>query len=99
MQTLDLVKLTIGLRKSIEEDIPYHLVLNPDVYFDEGVLEELYDFMEKSDVRLVMPKALYPNGKIYFLCKLLATLFVLFGRRFVNFKPFKNYIENKKRKF
>lgn len=37
----------IALRKSIEEGIPYHLVLNPDVYFDEGVLEELYSFMEK----------------------------------------------------
>lgn len=85
----------IALRKSIGENVPYHLVLNPDVYFDEGVLEELYDFMEKSDVRLVMPKVLYPNGAIQYLCKLLPTPFDLFVRRFLNFGPFKNYIEKR----
>jgi len=86
----------IALRKSIEEDIPYHLVLNPDVYFDEGVLEDLYDFMEKNpDVRLVMPKVLYPNGEIQYVCKLLPTPFDLFGRRFLNFRLFKNYIEKR----
>ncbi len=86
----------IALRKSIEEGIPYHLVLNPDVYFDKGVLEELYSFMEKnSDVGLVMPKVLYPNGEIQYVCKLLPTPFDLFGRRFLNFGPFKKYIEKR----
>jgi len=33
----------IALKKSIEKNIPYHLVLNPDVYFEKGVLEELYN--------------------------------------------------------
>lgn len=86
----------IALRKSIEEGIPYHLVLNPDVYFDEGVLEELYSFMEKNpDVGLIMPKVLYPNGEIQYLCKLLPTPFDLFGRRFLNFGLFKKYIERR----
>ncbi len=86
----------IALRKSIEEGIPYHLVLNPDVYFDKGVLEELYSFMEKNpDVGLVMPKVLYPNGEIQYVCKLLPTPFDLFGRRFLNFGPFKKYIEKR----
>lgn len=86
----------IALRKSIEHNVPYHLVLNPDVYFDKGVLEELYNFMEKNpDVGLVMPKVLYPNGEIQYLCKLLPTPFDLFGRRFLNFPPFKKYIEKR----
>ncbi|UOD35677.1 glycosyltransferase family 2 protein [Deferribacteraceae bacterium V6Fe1] len=86
----------IALRKSIEEKVPYHLVLNPDVYFGEGALEELYDFMEKNkDIGLVMPKILYPSGEIQYLCKLLPTPFDLFGRRFLNFQPFKNYIEKR----
>jgi len=86
----------IALRKSIEENIPYHLVLNPDVYFGEGVLEELYNFMENnSDVGLVMPKVLYPDGKLQYLCKLLPTPIDLFGRRFLNCGPFKKFIENR----
>ncbi|PMP88891.1 MAG: glycosyl transferase family 2, partial [Caldisphaera sp.] len=86
----------IAMKKSIEEYIPYHLVLNPDVYFEEGVLEELYKFMEENtDVGLVMPKVLYPDGRIQYLCKLLPTPFDLFGRRFLNFYPFKKYIEKR----
>jgi Predicted glycosyltransferases len=86
----------IALRRSIEENIPYHLVLNPDVYFEKGVLEELYNFMEvNKDVGLVMPKVLYPNGDIQYLCKLLPTPFDLFGRRFLNFGPFKKIIEKR----
>jgi GT2 family glycosyltransferase len=86
----------IALRKSIEESIPYHLVLNPDVYFEKGVLEELYNFMEANkDVGLVMPKVLYPDGDIQYLCKLLPTPFDLFGRRFLNFGPFKKFVEKR----
>jgi len=86
----------IAIRKSIDENIKYHLVLNPDIYFEEGVLEELYDFMEKNpDVGLVMPKVLYPDGKIQYLCKLLPTLLDLFGRKFLNKGPLKKYIEKR----
>lgn len=73
----------IAMRKSIEENIPYHLVLNPDVYFEKGVLEELHDFMENNqDIGLVMPKVLYPDGSLQYLCKLLPTPWDLFMRRF-----------------
>lgn len=86
----------IALRKSIEENVPYHLVLNPDVYFGEGVLEELYDYMEKNpDIGLIMPKVLYPDGNIQYLCKLLPAPFDLFGRRFLNFPPFKKMVEKR----
>jgi len=86
----------IALKKAIEENIPYHLILNPDVYFEKGVLEELYKFMESNkNVGLVMPKVLYPDGTIQYLCKLLPTPFDLFGRRFLNFGPFKKIIEKR----
>ena len=46
----------------------YHIVLNPDIYYEEGVIEGLYEYMEKnSDVGNVMPKVLYPDNKIQFL--------------------------------
>jgi GT2 family glycosyltransferase len=86
----------IALRRSIEENVPYHLVLNPDVYFESGVLEELYNFMEANeDVGLVMPKVLYPDGNIQYLCKLLPTPLDLFGRRFLNFGPFKKIVKKR----
>jgi len=86
----------IALKKSIEENVPYHLVLNPDVYFEKGVIEELYHFMETNkDVGLVMPKVLYPDGNIQYLCKLLPTPLDLFGRRFLNFGPFKKFIKKR----
>lgn len=80
----------IAIRKSIEEKAPYHLVLNPDIYFNEGVIEELYNFMEQNkDVGNIMPKVLYPDGEIQYLCKLLPTPFDLIFRRFVPFEKWK----------
>lgn len=71
------------MRKAVDE-APYHLVLNPDVYFDENVLEALYQKMENSpDVGMISPRILYPDGATQYLCKLLPTPLDLFGRRFL----------------
>lgn len=62
----------------------YHLVLNPDVYFERDTLEKLYRFMNDSpNVGLVMPKVLYPDGSVQYLCKLLPTPEDLILRRFI----------------
>lgn len=83
----------IVIRKSIESGAKYHLVLNPDIYFDSGVLESLIDYMNNNEgVGLVMPKILYPNGEVQYLCKLLPTPIVVFGRRFLSFENFMNKI-------
>ncbi|HEX5169225.1 MAG TPA: glycosyltransferase family 2 protein [Cyclobacteriaceae bacterium] len=63
----------------------YHIVLNPDVYFDEQVIQTLYDFMEQNNaVGQLMPKVLYPDGRLQYLCKLLPTPKILLLRRFLN---------------
>lgn len=81
----------IAMRKSIDEGVDYHLVLNPDIYFESGILEELYKYMQaNTDVGHVMPKVLYPNGENQNLCKLLPSPLDLFARRFV---PIKSYVE------
>ncbi|MFA4957721.1 MAG: glycosyltransferase family 2 protein [Candidatus Methanoperedens sp.] len=68
----------------IQELSKYHLVLNPDIYFSRGNLEKLYNFMENNnDVGLVMPKILYPDGSLQYLCKKLPTPFDLILRRFI----------------
>ena len=37
----------VAIKKSIESNIRYHLVLNPDVRFQSGTLEKLIEFMEQ----------------------------------------------------
>ena len=62
----------------------YHLVLNPDIHFDPGVIDRLYSYMEENpDVGNVMPKVIYPNGDLQYLCKLLPTPADLLVRRFL----------------
>ena len=64
----------------------YHIILNPDVYFGEGVLATLYNFMEHhAEIGQLMPKVLYPDGRLQPLCKLLPTPQTLIKRRFLNF--------------
>ncbi len=79
----------IGIRKSLDH-CKYHLVLNPDIYFDSGVLEELFAYAEKHrDVGLLMPKICNPDGSTQYLCKLLPTPFDLIVRRFLPWQSYK----------
>lgn len=73
----------IAIKKIIDTS-EYHLILNPDVVFDENVIEELVKYMNKNnDVGLVMPKVIYPDGSTQYLCKLLPTPVDLIFRRFL----------------
>lgn len=40
----------IAIRRSIADDVQYHLVLNPDIYFESGVLEELFLIWIKTKI-------------------------------------------------
>jgi len=74
----------IAIRQTIEQGIPYHLVINPDISFDPSILVEIVDFMNNNpDIGLLMPKVLYPTGEIQYLCKLIPTPFDLIVRRFL----------------
>jgi len=76
----------IALKKSIEDDVKYHVILNPDISFEPEVVREIYDFMEiNSDVSVLMPRVLFRDGSLQYLCKLLPTPFDLFARRFLGF--------------
>lgn len=80
----------IALKEILAENVSsYHIILNPDVYFDVNVPANIYSFMEENPmVGLVMPKVLYPDGRLQPLCKLLPSPFTLFMRRFLQFIPF-----------
>lgn len=74
----------LALRESIAQQIPYHLVLNPDIDFEPFILTQILQFMDKNtEVGHLMPKVFYPNGEMQYLCKLIPTPFDLFIRRFL----------------
>lgn len=87
----------IAIKKAIEFNAEYHIVLNPDIRFDCNVLSELQNYMDSnSDVNYILPKVLYPDGELQYLCKLLPTPSDLFFRRFIpSFGPLKKLKEKK----
>ncbi|MGG5905508.1 glycosyltransferase family 2 protein, partial [Sphingobacterium daejeonense] len=87
----------IAIKNAIKRDSQYHLVLNPDVYYDNGVIETISDYIkDKPEIGNIMPKVLYPNGEIQYLCKLLPTPYDWIGRRF---NPFKKMVESRNNLF
>ena len=74
----------IGIRKAIQFGAKYHIVLNPDLRFDPVVINRLEEYADQhQDVVYMLPKVLYPNGEIQYLCKLLPTPADLIFRRFL----------------
>lgn len=74
----------IAIKKAIQAGSEYHIVLNPDIKFVPDVLPKLVEFMDgNSDAVYVLPKVVYPNGELQYLCKLLPTPFDLIFRRFM----------------
>ncbi|MDE6008295.1 MAG: glycosyltransferase family 2 protein [Muribaculaceae bacterium] len=86
----------IGITKGLESGAIYHLVLNPDVYWTENVIEQLYQYMDKNpECGAIMPKILYPDGREQRLCKHLPTPLDLIVRRFIPVKSIKAYVNRK----
>jgi len=90
----------IAMQKSIDDNVKYHLLVNPDISFDKNVIKALADFMDVNpDVGLVAPKVLYPDGTTQYLCKLMPTPFDLIGRRFFGWGPFKKLVDKRNELF
>lgn len=72
----------IGLRKATHAGTKYHVVLNPDIQFGDGLIEKLVKFAEShTGIGMITPNVVYPDGRPQYLCKLLPTPFDIFGRR------------------
>lgn len=83
----------IAIQKSRNLHSKYHLVLNPDVYFGDEVIDHIIRFMDETpSIGNLMPKVLYPDGKIQHLAKLLPTPYDWIGRRF---NPFRKMVEKR----
>lgn len=73
----------IALHKALHT-AKYHIVLNPDIAFEAGTIESIFNYMElHDDVGHIMPKLIYPNGTLQYTCKLLPAPADLIFRRFL----------------
>lgn len=73
----------LAIREAMYLGSDYHAVVNPDIVFEEGVLEALAAYMDAHpDAGWVMPKVEYPDGELQYLCKLLPSPADLILRRF-----------------
>ena len=69
---------------NVLSETEYHLVMNPDVYFEADTLDKIYAFMqENEDIGLTMPRVYHYDGTEQRLCKLLPTPKELIIRRFI----------------
>jgi GT2 family glycosyltransferase len=77
----------------------YHLVINPDVFFDGNILPKILNkLLCDSSIGLIMPKVLYPDGQIQYLCKLIPNPVELLFRRFP-FPLYKSYFKSMNDKY
>jgi GT2 family glycosyltransferase len=81
------------------QESKYHLILNPDVYFQPNVLESLTEYMDANpQIGLAMPRILYPDGSQQYLCKLLPTPADLLLRRSLR-GPLSKLLHHRTRKY
>ncbi len=86
----------IGIQNSVRCNAEYHIVLNPDIFFESSVISDLELFAEHhKEVGLLLPKVVYPDGRLQYLCKLLPTPLDIFGRRFLP----SNFIKKRNEKY
>ena len=65
-------------------DLPddFHLVVNPDVYWEDDVLHSLVEEMKRNEkIGMIMPKIFYPDGDLQLSCRRLPSPFDLFLKR------------------
>ena len=80
----------IVMLKNIKISAKYYLGLNTDSCLDDRILGEVFNYTENNpNVGLIIPKVLFPHGKIQYLCKLLLTSVDLIFRRFLHLKNLK----------
>lgn len=86
----------IAFEEAYRLNSSYHVLLNPDVFFDSKILRTLLDKSQKDQsIGLLSPKIIYPNGDTQYLCKLIPNPIDLIIRRFTPIESIKNRLENK----
>ena len=86
----------IALYKAIEEEADFHIIFNPDIRFSPDIIYNLLSYIiEHDDVSYILPKVIYPDGTIQYLCKLLPAPIDLIFRRFIPNMKFAQKLNDK----
>jgi GT2 family glycosyltransferase len=71
------------MRKMLNSSSFFHTILNQDVSFQPGTLENILQFMQDNpQTGLLMPKTVYPDGSMQYNCKYLPSPMDLIAKRF-----------------
>jgi GT2 family glycosyltransferase len=90
----------IALKEAVKNGSKAHLILNPDVWFDQNVVETLLDFLlSDNSIGIVTPKILNADGTLQYHCRLLPSPIDLISRRFLNEKKLTKYLGYNKEKY
>ena len=70
--------------KKIKDQYKYHLIINPDVYFENDVVTPLFEYLENDPEAVqIVPKILNEDESIQFTYKIEPRPFDLIARRFL----------------
>lgn len=74
----------IAIRETLRSSIPYHLVLNSDLFFSPGILSEALKYMEcHPECGLLHPRMIDASGSEQYTARRLPSPFDLILRRFL----------------
>ena len=74
--------------KKYEGQAKYFLIMNPDIFIKFEDLVKLLNYADKiSEFGIIMPKIIFPDGELQYVCKLFPNPFNLFVRRFLGNTP------------
>lgn len=72
----------IAIKKSIDDQVDYHVVINPDISSTDDIIGPLVSYLNNhSDVGMIMPKIINNDGSLQHLPKLLPTPFGMLLRK------------------
>lgn len=73
-----------AIRRALDEGAEFHAVLNPDIYWEGDVVGGLAEYMQNNrKAGMTVPKVLYPDGRLQYVCKLIPTPYDLIANRFL----------------
>lgn len=82
--------------EKINNNSDFHLILNPDVFFDQKVIDELiHQLRNNKDLAMIAPKVLFPDGSHQYSCRRYPKMIELIARRIKLLKPFFTRLINK----
>lgn len=75
----------VAIRDALSRGSDFHLILNPDVRWDEQILPRLIKKLNSDgNIGLIQPRILYPDGSLQHTCRLLPRPYDVFAKRFLN---------------